>query len=314
MEPQDSAKKQYYGLDITKTVMAVLVIMIHRTPFANSTVNFVVKNIFGRLAVPFFFAAAGYLLFLKMQEDKSKNNKVFFQYFKRLVILYIVWTFLYMPAAAYRFDFGTYGIIKFFLNYAKRSVLQVSIIHLWYILALAVAVSVVYLLSKKIKVWSILVVGLLIFYLYISVTEFWQITGKYRAFSLLKAGIAAIPVDGIRNGIFLGLVFFALGAFLATRGICLKPAAKIFLTVFCLLLYVAEGIVRKKAGLTNGLDVSVTQVPAVFMLMVCATQARLKPKKAYALMRQSNSLIYFSHLLIITEWYHLIFDGTKLEG
>ena len=305
--------RQYYGLDVMKTVMAVFVIMIHRSPFSNKLMSFWACNIFGRLAVPFFFAAAGYLFFRPAQDGGKKINAAFFRYIKRLVILYSVWTLLYMPAAAYRFDFETYSVLKFILNYAKRSMLEVSIIHLWYLLALIVAVCIVFTFSKKLGYGTIFAVSAVIYALYLLITEFESIVQKVPPIELFKKAVELFPIAGIKNGLFIGFVFVALGAFVANSKITMKGVAKWALLSVSILLVAAEALLRRHFGQTEYLNVAAFHIPATCLLLLVASQARLKPRKIYNYMRRTNSLIYFSHLLIITEWYNLIFAGTALE-
>lgn len=313
--PADRAEtmKQYYGLDVMKTVMAFLVIAIHRSPFGAGLLTFTVQNIFGRLAVPFFFAAAGFLFFRPAQDGGKKSNAEFFRYIKRLVILYAVWTLFYMPAAAYRFDFETYGLFKFILNYAKRSLLEVSIIHLWYLLALIVAVCVVFALSKKLGYGTVFLVSAVFYALYLLTTEFESIALNAPPVTLFKKAVDLFPVAGIKNGIFIGFVFVALGAFVANRKIKMQRLGIWSLLFAGISLVAAEALLRRYLGQTEYLNVAVFHVPATCLLLLAASQAQLKERRIYLALRQTNSLIYFSHLLIITEWYNLMFAGTALE-
>ena len=305
--------KQYYGLDVMKTVMAVLVIVIHRSPFRLGLAAFTAQNIFGRLAVPFFFAAAGLLFFRPAQDGGKKTNAACFRYIKRLVLLYAVWTLLYMPAAAYRFDFETYGVIKFFLNYAKRSLLEVSIIHLWYLLALIVAVCIVFVLSKKLGYGTILILSTGVYALYLLTTEFNSLAIKIPLFELFQKAVEQFPVAGIKNGVFIGFVFVASGAFIANRKFTMPGVLKWSLLSVSILLVAAEALGRRYFGQTEYLNAAVFHVPATCLLLLTASQAQLKERKIYLAMRQTNSLIYFAHLLVITEWYKLIFADTALE-
>ncbi len=305
--------KQYYGLDVMKTVMAVLVIVIHRSPFGPGLAAFTAQNIFGRLAVPFFFAAAGFLFFRPAQDGGKKTNAAFCRYIKRLVVLYAVWTLLYMPAAAYRFDFETYGVLKFILNYAKRSLLEVSIIHLWYLLALIIAVCIVFALSKKLGYGSILILSEGVYTLYLMTTEFNSLAVKAPLLELFQKAVEQYPVAGIKNGVFIGFVFVASGALIANREFTIPSVLKWSLLALSIVMVAIEALGRRHFGQTEYLNVAVFHVPATCLLLLTATQAQLKERKIYLAMRQTNSLIYFAHLLIITEWYNLIFAGTVLE-
>ena len=59
-------RKEYAGIDLFKLIFSFFVIFIHCHP--EGTVPFLIANGVGRLAVPFFFVAAGYFL--------GKNHKL----------------------------------------------------------------------------------------------------------------------------------------------------------------------------------------------------------------------------------------------
>lgn len=58
------ACKQYNSIDLFKFLFAVVVVMIHTTPFKNAseTFSYYFSNTFCNLAVPFFFVASGFFV------------------------------------------------------------------------------------------------------------------------------------------------------------------------------------------------------------------------------------------------------------
>ena len=74
-------KKNYYGIDLLKFIMAVCVVAVHTQPLY-SVQSIVVQRLFDTitsLAVPYFFSVSGFLLFSKIDADISsgKNMEVF---------------------------------------------------------------------------------------------------------------------------------------------------------------------------------------------------------------------------------------------
>lgn len=88
--------RNYYGFDITKFIASIFVISIHTHPLSNYNkyYDFIITQIFARIAVPFFFSTAGFLFFSKLKYP-LKNNKEY--NFKRLkkYILNIIYIYIY---------------------------------------------------------------------------------------------------------------------------------------------------------------------------------------------------------------------------
>lgn len=63
--------KSYNGIDATKFLMAVLVVILHSNPWKDTMpyFNYVWTQGITRVAVPFFFLTAGFLLFRRMSAD-----------------------------------------------------------------------------------------------------------------------------------------------------------------------------------------------------------------------------------------------------
>lgn len=76
-------EKEYYnGIDFVKFIMAIMVVMIHLTPFAmfGENINFFAQ-IMTRAAVPFFFCAS--VFFLKKKLDTCASDNEYYSLVKR---------------------------------------------------------------------------------------------------------------------------------------------------------------------------------------------------------------------------------------
>ncbi len=314
MQAAAAAKKQYYGLDIAKAVMAVLIIGVHRSPFSGAFANLIFKETFGRLAVAVFFAAAGFIFFGKTLREKHGGFKRLLRYLSRLALLYGAWSLLYLPAALYRFDTAANGVGRFFLSYVKRCALDAPMIHLWYIPALAVAVSTVFLLLKKLPPGAVFAAGAALYVCYTALEEFSVLTEKIPLAGQLALWLAAFPVRWLINGIFVGFAFVSAGAFAASKewkaGMGARGAAA--LLSVCALL--AEVFIVNRSGLASKPEHYLLFVPACLAVLLLASKADLKERRVYLKLREISVLLYFSHLLVITEWYDLLFSGTRLAG
>lgn len=89
-------------LDITKFLMAIVVLAIHTHPFYSfSGLNQTINALFC-LAVPFFFMASSYLCFLGMDistlGDRYSVGAIRVRRtISRLLRLYLTWTVLFLP-------------------------------------------------------------------------------------------------------------------------------------------------------------------------------------------------------------------------
>ena len=129
------ARKNYNGIDVAKFICSILVIAIHVDPFAtsdNSTLqqlHFFLSQYIARIAVPFFFIAAGYFLFRKTSPDSFDLRPVR-KYIGRIVRLYVLWSILYFPLVLYYAIRGNIGFRQFVTTYARRLIFVGSYTHL----------------------------------------------------------------------------------------------------------------------------------------------------------------------------------------
>ena len=86
------SKKQYPALDITKIVMAILVIIIHRNVFPDKFdfANFMLTDIFCQIAVPFFFITSSFLFFRSVNPHEKSAKLSLWKTEKRLIIRRVI--------------------------------------------------------------------------------------------------------------------------------------------------------------------------------------------------------------------------------
>ena len=122
------------AIDIAKLTMAILVIGIHTEPFSSS---FWLDKAFGivtRLCVPFFFVTSAYFFF-----SSGKSLK---QYLGRLLLLYGIWSVIYLP-------FEMPALMNLSWTEIFRRYLWDGNDHaLWYLLASVIATLLVWMLRK----------------------------------------------------------------------------------------------------------------------------------------------------------------------
>lgn len=99
-----NVKKQFFAADIYKFICALLVASIHTQLMMdiNEPIGFFIVKILSRLAVPSFFVLSGFFFFRKITfhcgkiKNCKENIHKLFTYEKRIIILYLIWTVIYL--------------------------------------------------------------------------------------------------------------------------------------------------------------------------------------------------------------------------
>ena len=156
--------KRNNSIESMRFIAAFAVILIHY--FYPSEKNFgslaLIINQIARFAVPFFFIVSGYFLAEKLK--KTDTPIVYWNYIKKVVILYVAWQLIYFINPPH----GEIYIRGFWTAYNKKLHLVTNqrwdyIVfkgwsqHLWFFLSLGLTVAVFFLFRlKRIYVWVII--------------------------------------------------------------------------------------------------------------------------------------------------------------
>lgn len=138
-------RREYNSLDILKFLLAIFVLVIH------SGIDKTVLSPLLRVAVPTFFIISSYLFFSKLEgvHDEKERHSALKHLVKRNVYLYIAWTIIQLPMLIFGKHYHT-ALLKEGIWYTLRDMLLGnSFTGAWYIVALALGVPVIYMLSRK---------------------------------------------------------------------------------------------------------------------------------------------------------------------
>ena len=287
---------RFNSIDITKMVMAALVVAIHVGCMQSYTYG---ENVWFMLccAVPFFFVASGFLIenrMLKLEYDNNRGGYLV-KNVKRNAKLYLLYMSLWIPADLHwcitnsnpwYYDLAWYIKGVFIMGETRYS------IPLWFLMALIVAeMMVVFFYKVKIhnlyKIWAIGISVMLIGYL----MEFSTNT----LLSLFSKHV------GYRNGLFMGLGLF-------TSGMLIRR------------LY--ERMKRKECFLCGTLQLVCAyfmfkyNLPFKYIFAGCGAlmlslSIPLKDHWFYASLRNISTLVYFLHMYIIVAATLLFSDVFK---
>ncbi len=300
MENQQS-KNRYALIDIFKFFAAFLVAAIHLEPFTSLDVRFdwLFTNYICRIAVPFFFMAAGFFCFRKTSADNF-NIKISNKYAIRVFILYTVWFIIYYIP---RFDPQSFSVLSFLTGYLAK-----GYYHLWYLKSTAFAVFITGLLLKS-KANTKVILGLSSFF-YVSGLLFQVGYGSF-----FNSGSDLEPYH-TRNGLFFGFLFIVLGMLLAYEKIKIKTKISVILMLVSAALWGAEVVLCLKLHLASS-DQKIFLVPTVFFMFNILLNIRSTVSFDTGILRRLSTFIYFLHpfvnFYILPALLNLICDITKSD-
>src|SRR5688572_3411065 len=208
-------KQKNYAIDSVRFLAAFAVICIHYFYAKDKQLTLVVNQC-ARFAVPFFFVASGYFL-----AEKLKNNDkpaVYFQFFKKLIFLYLAWQFIHFLVPPHG-SIYLWGWKKTYIDQWNRVMMQRwdFIIfrgwsqHLWFFLSLALT-SIYFLIFRTKRI-----------YLMVSISFVLYVIGALTK-SYAKSAIGVdvrnlgFPKDfNTNNLIFFSALPFSMGVLLSVK-------------------------------------------------------------------------------------------------
>lgn len=125
-------------LDYFKIMLSMLVITIHIGPLSvsNPLINWLIQHGISRIAVPCFFIINGYYFFKKVD-----NGKAVRKYLLHLILIYTVWTVFYVLAEGL-WENSPLELLSIYIF---------GFFHLWYVPSLFWGCLILFLIKKKWK-------------------------------------------------------------------------------------------------------------------------------------------------------------------
>ena len=291
-------RKNLYMLDVMKFIGSILVICGHVRPFTSYSMvlDVAIIHVFARIVVPFFFMTAGYLFYRKIQfpiSGNKENAKFLFKYIKRILVIYMIWYAAYLAVGTYVYvsssTFSVFGMFEF-----VRGLNRIS--HLWYLPALMLAMLLVYLLLSYLSYTKVLILGSVLFLIGLFGDSYY---GLIRSHFIL-GDISRLYIEYFqttRNGLFFGMLYVTLGAYLAKHEIKLKQPIRYFL-LFLGLMFV-EVFTLRALDIPRNYNMILFAVPVTWFLFNRVIQIPLGERKIYKYFRDGSLLIYCAHPLFI---------------
>ena len=305
------SRVNYPDLDLMKLLMAFFVVEIHTRPLRDlPAAEFIVEGI-EVLAVPFFFIASAFLCFRGLSGEgfataESRGAVRVRKTAGKLLRLYLTWTVLFLPVTVFGDALQGKSLLGAVASFVKGTLFvgeNFCSWPLWYLLASVVAFVLVYLcLRGGVASRRLLVVsaGFLLAGYLLMLLKGWADAPAVVALPV-KAYFAVF--SNVRNGLFEGFFYVAVGAVLGMRHERLgglPVAGLVAATTFGVLgcMFVSNDA---------HLPFCVAASAGVFLLSVRRHGAELKPHVAA---RNASTIIYLVHMFFVVAFVYGICGGT----
>lgn len=260
------AESTYAGIDTFRIIAAILVVTVHTSPLLdlNETADFILTRVIARVAVPFFFMASGFFLFLAATGDRRDSPPAgrLITFLKRTAVLYGVSTLLYLPVAVYAGQTQAWWYIPGLL---KAVLFDGTFYHLWYLPAAMLGATLVWFLRRALPAGWALAVCLLLYAIGLFGDSYYGLTQAVPAVTAWYGKLFAY-FGYTRNGLFLVPVFFMFGALIARQQQRLPLRGALSGLGLSVVLLLAEGLLLHALGLQRHDSMYLMLLPAMVFL------------------------------------------------
>ena len=280
-------KRSLDMLDLTKLFASILILTMHcdaLSDYGNASFYF---QIAARWCVPFFFLSSSYFLFRK-SGDGQLSKAALSGYVRRIALLYAVWFVYNLPEIWYQhFYQKDLSALGTWFDFLRNLLLSTTFGGSWYLTASVFSAALVWLLSKRLRTGTVLLVTLPLYLLC-------PLASVYRGAA--SSGLAAVlcflrfPLN-----IFNGCFYFALGKLIAERRDEImkwftRSRAFLCFVVFYA-LYGLELYIARRSGIFGSTDAAFALAPLAFGLFLFVLQSERRVPRA-PLLRKLSTVIY----------------------
>lgn len=300
-------KKTYDSIDVMKFISAILIIHLHTMAFVNfnniylSFINKIFKlGTFAIVPVAFFMITSSWLFFFKIK-NVDDSMSYFKNYIKRLVILYVVWSILYLPFTLK--DICDGNILKDTFILIRKFMLTGTYGHLWYMPALIYGVAIVYYLKKHISLKKIILLSVGIYIFGLLGDSYYHILDNI---PILQKIIDIYLKIFSETRMTMGMLCVALGLYFSDKyRINNKKYLYIIYVISLGTLFLETKIVTKfSLAITNERYIFKIVVSALVFLIVI--NANIEHRNINFHLRYCSTIMYFSHFIFIRIYQMLL--------
>ena len=235
--------QEYDGIDLTRLVLAFLVIAAHTYPLSSISedLNFLLVHVIARVAVPFFMMTTGYFLLPRFFDQKYQSTEPIICFIKKTGLLYIGATLLYLPVSIYAGFYSNGNILRIFI---RNLLLDGTFYHLWYLPAVMLGVLLVFALSRKCSLYTTFGITIFLYLVGLLGDNYYSMTANIPFLqAAYESGFNIFSYT--RNGLFYAPIFLTMGAMMEKEKQPLSKPANTVGLIISMLLMITEGMLLK---------------------------------------------------------------------
>ena len=286
-------------IDILKFVASIFIVGIHTGICSDSTSVAWQFDSLLRLAVPFFIMCSGYYLGEKCEihkrkiEDSAHNRNVFLYFVKKIGILYVVWSIIYLFISIPEWIETGWFSAWAFVDWGIALLIKGSYYHLWYLLFLIYAVAILFFITKKItvKVFPVLILPLYL----IEVIQYgyrWVMPEVIQDFLIVFDKIPCL------SAVTRVLPFLMLGMYVSQEKKKEHTNLIGFITISFIILVVERNFLLNNGQLNVSYIVG-TLLVSYFLFQFIIHKKNIIQKRNFKVMSQIGMNIYMVHPIFI---------------
>jgi len=313
MGRSDIIHKHVNGLDVGKFILSIFVVSVHTSPLIsiNINANAVLNSVLARNAVPLFFMISGYFFYYKRGANTIKIgrftiNEYYYKYVKRMLQIYLVWSLIFLFDVVNRFYIkGNIPLPLFILIYLYWAVVYGTYYQLWFFPSVIFGITIVNWLGKRIGLDKLLLISLGFYFVGLFGDSYYGMVKNIPIIADFYKTIFFL-MNTTRNGLFFALFFVCLGALMSQREIHLKPLKSGIYTLISLLFLAWESFSLRFYSEPNDYNIMIGLIPVAYFGFQFLLGIDLKFKWDYKFLRESSTVIFFSHPLFLMLFNSLV--------
>lgn len=285
-------EKNYDTIDLMKFIAAIFIVGIHSAALTDISplLNTVIFQWIGRLAMPLFFVASGFLLSKKIQKHEVPLRDVVENYAKKIGLLYVFWLiFNWKWVWDSWFTNSTNSFLANVFHFILEIVFQSTFSGSWYLTSCIFSAILYFYVLRKLSMKLKVTITAIIF---LAVATF-SLNINNDIIHFMK-NVLYLPVS-----IFVGPIYFAIGDIIARDSYTnIKENRSIYwLGLLAATMLWAVEIYIKKDILISTDQLYMYPLMAYFMFSLVLT-TELNVKYSYE-MRKISGVMYLSHFSFI---------------
>ncbi len=299
----EETKKRNNSIDIFRLICAVLVIVIHTNPFKGiKGVEFVTHQVLTRVAVPFFFAIAGFFYIQAL----LKGKEIFWKYLIRIFIDYICWSLFYYCITFIRLMInGEFEFVSFVKECIFNFLLTGSYYHFWFFPALIASVIIVTLFYKLRALKTLYVIGIGLYVVGCLGCAYYKLAVHVPIISTI---VQNPWFETIRRIFLMGLPFFLLGGLLMQLGgkrLIITQKRQMLILLSLAVAFIVEILIVAITGIYENVTLTIFLYPLVgWIIIVLYNNPAEKLERMGRISRSCAEFIYYIHpaIILLVEW------------